>query len=176
MKRLLWYLNQISDGSTKTFRYSVKENEKIVQKEIYDGECVEIRLKPNGEPTGDREYIRREPAYWQNGISYTFDRTNRLSPDRPTVTAAIPAERLGICASDMTVAAADYCLRRIKPYFHEFRSSHANCTVCSKSAFASSWIKYQPSTKISSASPALCSLAPGRAISERAIEYASSWL
>jgi len=95
-----------------------------VQKEIYDGECSVIYLKPSGEVDSDREGVRREPTYWRNGISYTFDRTNRMALDRPTVTIAIPVEQLGI--ADFTAAAADFCLREVAPYFERVNTEYAN--------------------------------------------------
>jgi hypothetical protein len=67
-----------------------------VQKEIYDGKCAVTYLKPGGEVASEREGVRREPTYWRDGISYTFERTNRMALDRPTITIAIPATRLGI--------------------------------------------------------------------------------
>lgn len=125
MKRLLWYLNQITDNNTTTFRYTVVVDGNPVQKEIYDGECAETYLKPGGEVlNSDRLEIRREPVYWRDGISYTFERTNRMALDRPTVTIAIPVERLGI--TDFTSAAADFCLRRIAPYFEKVNTEYAN--------------------------------------------------
>ena len=124
MKRLLWYLNQITDNQTTTFRYQTTDNGNPVQKEIYDGECNVIYLKPGGDRDGDREGIRREPVYWRDGISYAFERTSRTAPDRPTVIIAIPADRLGV--KDCTPAAADYCLRAIAPYFDRVNAQYAN--------------------------------------------------
>ena len=124
MKRLLWYLNQITDSNTTTFRYTAMVDGKPVQKEIYDGECTVTYLKPNGDVDGEREGIRREPTYWQDGISYTFERTNRLAVDRPTITIAIPVQRLGI--KTFTPAAADFCLREIAPYFEKINAEYAN--------------------------------------------------
>lgn len=124
MKRLLWYLNQITDTETTTFRYTVSVDGSTVQKEIYDGECIVTYLKPGGDAVSDRTGVRREPIYWRNGISYTFERTSRLALDRPTITIAIPVERLGIC--DLTPAAADFCLRQIAPYFDAVNSEYEN--------------------------------------------------
>ena len=124
MKRLLYYVGRITDNATTTFRYAVTEDGRTVQREIYDGECTVIHIKPNGEPDNDHEGKRREPVYWQSGISYAFDRTNRMALDRPTVTIAIPADKLGI--GDFTTAAADYCLRTIKPYFEDINAEYAN--------------------------------------------------
>lgn len=125
MKRLLWYLNQIADTETTTFRYTVIAEGSPVQKEIYDGECEVIYLKPSGEVlNADRMGIRREPTYWRDGISYTFERTSRMALDRPIITIAIPVERLGIC--DFTPAAADFCLRQIAPYFDRINAKYEN--------------------------------------------------
>ena len=115
LKRLQYYLDRITDNKTTTYRYNETVDGRPVQKEIYDGECIVVYIKPNGDQDGDRTGIRREPTFWHNEVAYTFDRTNKLSLDRPTVTIAIPADMLGI--TDFTPAAADYCLRSIKPYF-----------------------------------------------------------
>lgn len=124
MKRLLWYLNQITDNDTTTFRYTVIVDGSPMQKEIYDGECGVTYLKPGGEAASEHEGIRREPTYWRDDISYTFERTNRMAFDRPTIIIAIPAERFGIC--DFTPAAADFCLRKITPYFDKVNAEYAN--------------------------------------------------
>lgn len=125
MKRLLWYLNQITDTDTTTFRYTVMVDGSPVQKEIYDGECAVTYLKPGGEVLNpDRIGVRREPTYWRDGISYTFERTNRLMLDRPTIIIAIPTERLGIVQD--TPAAADFCLRKIAPYFERVNTEYEN--------------------------------------------------
>lgn len=116
MKRILHYLNQITDNSTTIYRYTVIEDGRPAQKEIYDGECAVAR--------GERFGVRREPTYWQDDISYTFERTSRMALDRPTVTIAIPTERLGIY--DFTSACADFCLREIKPYFDDVNAEYAN--------------------------------------------------
>jgi len=95
-----------------------------VQKEIYDGECIVTHLKPNGDPVSERQSVRREPTYWRDGVSFAFERTNRMALDRPTVIIAIPVERLSI--QNYTPAAADYCLRRIAPYFDGINKQYAN--------------------------------------------------
>jgi hypothetical protein len=124
LKRLLWYLNQITDTDTTTFRYTVMVDRNPVQKEIYDGECIVTYRKPGGEAASERTGIRREPTYWRDGISYTFDRTNRMALDRPTITIAIPVDRLNIM--DYTVAAADFCLRKIATYFELVNKEYEN--------------------------------------------------
>jgi hypothetical protein len=100
------------------------ENGEPSQREIYDGACGVIFLKPGGEADGERTGIRREPTFWQNDISYTFEKTNRTALDRPTVTIAIPVKQLGI--NKLTPAAADFFLRVIKPYFDEINAEYAN--------------------------------------------------
>ncbi len=124
MKRLLWYLNQITDADTTTFRYTVMVDRNPVQKEIYDGECIVTYVKPGGEAASERTAVRREPTYWRDGISYTFDRTNRMALDRPIITIAIPVDRLNI--TDNTVAAADYCLRKFATYFERVNKEYEN--------------------------------------------------
>jgi len=129
LKRLRYYLDRITDNKTTTYRYNQVVDGKPVQKEIYDGECVVIYIKPNGDRDGaddGRTGIRREPTFWHNEIAYTFDRTNKLSLDRPTVTIAIPVNLLNIAA--FTPAAADYCLREIRPYFDAINAGYANRT------------------------------------------------
>ena len=123
-KRLRYYLDRITDNKTTTYRYNDIVEGKLVQKEIYDGECVEVYVKPNGDVDGDRTGTRREPTFWHNEIAYTFDRTNKQALDRPTVTISIPVSMLEI--TDFTPAAADYCLREIKPYFDAINAGYAN--------------------------------------------------
>lgn len=127
-KRLQYYLSRIMDNKTTTYRYNDIVDGKPVQKEFYDGECVEVYVKLNGDidGSGDRTSIRREPTFWHNEIAYTFDRTSKQALDRPTVTVCIPVKMLGI--TDFTPAAADYCLRAIKPYFDEINEGYANRT------------------------------------------------
>jgi hypothetical protein len=109
---------------TTTFRYTVMEDGQSVQKEIYDGECRVVFVKPGGALDKEETGVRREPTYWQNDISYTFEKTNRLSVDRPTVTIAIPCDRLDF--KTRTPAVADFCLRTIKPYFDKINAEYAN--------------------------------------------------
>ncbi len=123
LKRLLYYLNQITDSNTTTYRYNIKENGVTVQKELYDGECNAVHLKPGGE-AAEHVGVRREPAYWQNGISYFFERTNRLALDRPTVTVCIPCHKLNI--DQFTTAGADFCLREINTYFNYANKLYEN--------------------------------------------------
>lgn len=125
MKRLLYYLNQITDANTTTFRYTTVADGQPVQKEIYDGECDVVYLKPGGEVLNpDRMGVRSEPVYWRSGISYLFERTNRMALDRPTITIAVPVKLLGI--TSFTPAAADFCLREITSFFSALNEEYAN--------------------------------------------------
>ncbi len=116
MKRLLYYLNLINNNATATYRYTIMEEGRPVQKEIYDGECAVAR--------GEHFATRREPTYWKDDISFAFERTNRTALDRPTVTIAIPAVLLKI--DTFTPACADFCLRAIKPFFEDINEKYLN--------------------------------------------------
>ena len=123
-KRLRYYLDRVTDNKTTTYRYNVKVDGRLMQKEIYDGECEVIFIKPNGERDKEFPGLRRDPTFWYNDIAYTLERTNKMSLDRPTVTIAIPVSLLGITA--LSPAAADYCLRAIRPYFETINAQYAN--------------------------------------------------
>jgi len=118
-------MNHITDTDTTTFRYTVIADGKAVQKEITDGECTVVYIRPGGEAF-DNTGMRWEPTYWQNGISYTFAGTNRMALSRPTVTVAIPVTMLGIDATTATTAAADFCLRRYAECFISVNEGFAN--------------------------------------------------
>jgi len=132
---------------------------KPVQKEIYDGECIVVYIKPNGDPDGeDRTGIRSEPTFWHNEIAYTFNRTSKLALDRPTVTIAIPVKMLEI--SDFTPAIADYCLREIKPYFDEINTSYANRSRPDRDN--GKFILQDPGSKVMVRNTAFFSLVPAK--------------
>ena len=158
LKRLRYYLDRITDTKTTTYRYNVVVDGRPVQKEIYDGECVVVYVKPNGEQDGDRTGIRREPTFWHNEIAYTFDRTSKLALDRPTVTVAIPVDRLAI--TDFTPAAADYCLRKIRPYFEAVNAGYANRSR--PDSDNGKFILYDPGSKIMVRNAAYFSLVPAK--------------
>ena len=158
MKRLRFYVDRITDNKTTTYRYNDIVDGKPVQKEIYDGECVEYYVKPNGEPDGDRAGIRREPTFWHNEIAYTFDRTNKLSLDRPTVTIAIPVQMLGV--ENLTPAAADYCLREIKPYFDAVNAGYENRSRPDREN--GKFILHDPGSKVMVRNTAYFSLIPAK--------------
>lgn len=157
-KRLRYYLDRITDNKTTTYRYNEIVDGKPVQKEIYDGECTEIPLKPNGDVDGkgDLVFIRREPTFWHNGIAYTFERTNKLSLDRPTVTIAIPATMLNV--TTFTNPVADHCLREIIPYFDKINVKYANRSRPDKDN--GKFIMHAPSSKVIMRNTSYFSLIP----------------
>jgi len=148
LKRLRYYFDRIkaTDNRTTTYRYTVaavdgdgrkykgkvgKDGDlvqqgklqdfkvEMVQRDLYDCECLvsfEGRL--------DRSETWRIPTFWDDGIAYTLDRTNKLVPDRPTITISIPVEKLGI--ESPTIGAADFCLRAITSYFEAINAEYAN--------------------------------------------------
>ena len=149
LKRLRYYFDRIkdTDNRTTTYRYTIaavdgdgrrykgkvgKDGDLIqmgklqdfkvqmVQRDLYDCECHTTFA--GREPEIFEK--RREPTFWDNGVAYTLDRTHKLVPDRPTITISIPVEKLGIEAP--TLGAADYCLRRITPYFEAINAEYAN--------------------------------------------------
>lgn len=157
-KRLRYYLDRITDNKTTTYRYNDIVEGKPVQKEIYDGECVEVYVKPNGDIDGDRTGTRREPTFWHNEIAYTFDRTNKQSLDRPTITVSIPASMLGI--TDFTPAVADYCLRQTKSYFDAINAGYANRSRPDRDN--GKFILHEPGSKIMVRNTAYFALTPAK--------------
>ena len=112
MKRLIYYFGQIQISSLTNLKM------------IYKGECVVWYKKPNGEDDSDLPGEKNDNVYWEDDMNYKIEPTNRMALTRPTITISIPVKRLGI--TDFTPAAADYCLRRIKPYFDEINAEYAN--------------------------------------------------
>jgi len=108
------------DKKTTTYRYSTNVGGRPAQKDLYEGECHVIYAGRSPDNFG----VRREPTFWHNGIAYTIERTHKLAIDRPTITIAIPTEMLRIASA--TPAAADFCLRAVKPYFEAINEGYAN--------------------------------------------------
>ncbi|MDR0445445.1 MAG: ABC-ATPase domain-containing protein [Oscillospiraceae bacterium] len=110
MNRLNKIMNTGMENTTKTYR------------EMYDGK-ISYHIVGKIEAEFDND-----PTYWHrdNEISYTIERTHKLALDRPSVTLAIPAEKLGIEA--FTPAAADFALRSLKKHIDDlntpFNSRH----------------------------------------------------
>lgn len=117
LKRLLYYLKQMENDTT-TYRYY--DQCANTQKDMYDGEVImNFPPKSNGDMLEPEK--QPDPKYWNSEISYELERTNKLAPDKPTVTVSIPAEAVGIddCLVESETfnrAAADFCLRAIKPF------------------------------------------------------------
>ncbi|MCL2363766.1 MAG: ABC-ATPase domain-containing protein [Defluviitaleaceae bacterium] len=152
LKRLRYYFDRIknTDNRTTTYRYTVaavdgdgrkykgkvgKDGDlvqqgalqdfkvQMVQRDLYDCECV-VTFAGRTDPPRVESW--RVPTFWDDGVAYTLDRTNKLVPDRPTITIAIPVEKLGI--DTPTLGAADFCLRAITPYFEAINAEYANRT------------------------------------------------
>ena len=157
MKRLHHYLNCITDQNTRTYRYAGTEDGRPIQREIYDGYCAVVRVKPGGdmmEGTG----TRRDPTFWRDGISYTFDRTNKEALDRPTVTVSIPVTMPGI--EEFSPAAADFCLREIAPYFEKYNSEYFNRTR--PDSDNGRFILYQPGSEVLQRNAAYFAMRPAK--------------
>lgn len=100
LNRLYKYMLQMENGTT-TYR------------EMYDAD-ISYYVAGKIAPEHDND-----PTYWHRDgeISFTVARTHKLALDRPSVTVAIPAEKLGI--GDFTPAAADFALRSLKKHIDE---------------------------------------------------------
>lgn len=90
--------------------------------EMYDGQYI----IPGGCEANPGAFAISEfdPTYWRNDVFYAIDATHKLAQDRPSVTIGIPADTLGI--DDFSPAAADECLRQLKPYFDDLNSELYN--------------------------------------------------
>ena len=148
LKRLRYYFDRIknTDNRTTTYRYTVaavdsdgrkykgkvsKDGDllqqgklqdfsvQLVQRDLYDCECYVSFAGRD-----DRSETWRVPTFWDDGVAYTLSRTNKLVPGRPTITIAIPIDKLGI--KTPTLGAADFCLRAITPYFEAINAEYAN--------------------------------------------------
>ena len=157
MKRLLAYLNAIDEQNTLTYRYTAMEDGRPVRKEIYDGECTVVHVKPGGD-TLENTSVRREPTFWDSVISFSFDRTHKEALDRPTVTVAIPVTLLGI--EKFTPAAADFCLREIAPYFERFNAEYFNRTR--PDSDNGKFILYAPGSEVLPRNAAYFSMRPAK--------------
>lgn len=118
VKRLLYYLKRMEENTT-TYRYYDPVTHS--QKDMYDGEML-VHFPPKSDGSELEPEIQHDSRFWNDDISFELSRTNKLVPDKPTVTVAIPAEKLRIDeqrieSEAMRKAAADFCLRAIKPYF-----------------------------------------------------------
>ncbi len=103
MKRLKNFLLSM-DNNTSTY------------KEMYEGRLVV--------PDVPVPVITTEPLYWYGDLSVYIETTNKNEKDKPTLTWYIPTALLGI--EECSVAAADYCLRRLAPYIDKLNEEIYN--------------------------------------------------
>lgn len=101
----------------------LKMNEKsITFAEVYDGAYV-IPACCEANPSAF-SILENDPTYWQDNVFYEITATHKLAQDCPTVVIGIPCDILGI--NDFSPAAADFCLRQIKPHFDALNSELYN--------------------------------------------------
>lgn len=84
---------------------------------MYEGPMLVI-------PLAGPSYEDYDNTYYSNSIAYKIERTNKLALDKPTITIQIPTDLFSIKA--YTIAAADYCLRALKPYIDKLNSALYN--------------------------------------------------
>jgi len=94
--------------------------------EMYDGKMVVV-------PTTNQEpWDEYDNKYYRGQIGYKIDYTHKRAQDKPTVTICIPTQLLGLdlffenANKDITVAAADFCLRAFAPYINALNSELYN--------------------------------------------------
>ena len=63
--------------------------------------------------------------YCDYGIGYVIERTNKLALDKPTITIQIPIDKF-FGFNYQTIAAADFCLRAIEPFFDALNNELEN--------------------------------------------------
>ncbi len=80
----------------------------VTYKEMYEG--VLIMILPNDQDP----IVEYQSIYYNDNIGFQVDISNKLAQDKPTVTAMIPIENLGI--ESISDSAADFCLRSFAPY------------------------------------------------------------
>lgn len=109
---------------------SLRQDE-VNYSQLYDGKIHMIAKEGSKEPPMNHS----EPIYWEDGIYYKFERTNRLEPSKPTITIGIPIKKLNITeglvngktkVSQRGIPAADYCLRDFKKYLEELNEGITN--------------------------------------------------
>jgi predicted ABC-class ATPase len=95
----------------------MEEKDTRTYRQMYDGELTYYIYPTDPEPQYDND-----ATYWHNDneISFTIERTHKLALDKPSVTVAIPAEKLGI--ERYTPAAADFALRSLKKHIDELNA------------------------------------------------------
>ena len=109
---------------------SLRQNE-VTYNQLYEGRIHLLAKEGSKElPTN-----HSEPIYWEDGIYFKYERTNRLEPSKPTITIGIPIKKLKIAeglingktkVSQGGIPAADYCLRDFKKYLEELNEGITN--------------------------------------------------
>lgn len=98
------------------------ENDTHTYKEMYEGKVfAQINT---GKQILEHLEEHFDTTYWSDEIGYFFEMSHKMKKDKPTVTVQIPLERLGI--NEITVAAADCCLRAFVPYVEELNAKNDN--------------------------------------------------
>lgn len=104
----------------KRILLSLRQDE-VTYNQLYEGK-IHMLVK---EGSKELPVNHSEPIYWNDGIYYKFERTNRLEPSKPTITIGIPIKKLNISeglingktkVSQRGIPAADYSLRDYKKY------------------------------------------------------------
>ena len=86
---------------------------------MYEGPISIVDQSGANYPDFDSTY------YCDYGIGYVIERTNKLALDKPTITIQIPVD-VFFEFNYQTIAAADFCLRTIGPYFDALNSELEN--------------------------------------------------
>lgn len=109
---------------------SLRQNE-VTYNQLYDGKIHMIAKDGSKELPMNHS----EPVYWENGIYYKYERTNRLEPSKATITIGIPIKKLHIAEglingkskiSQGGIPAADYCLRDFHKYLEVLNEGITN--------------------------------------------------
>lgn len=109
---------------------SLRPNE-VTYSQMYEGK-IHMLAK---EGTKELPTNYSDPVYWENGIYYKYERTNRLEPSKPTITIGIPIKKLKIAEglidgksklSHGGIPAADYCLRSFGKYLEDLNEGITN--------------------------------------------------
>ena len=93
------------------------DNKTSTYREMYEGPIFIV-------PEEGIPYEDSDNVYYDDSIGYKITRTNKLALDKPTITIQIPVDLIGI--RKCSIAAADYCLRSLKPYIERINDSLFN--------------------------------------------------
>lgn len=128
LKRLKYYFRQMEE-STATYSYKMPGGDK---NDIYDGFLYQVIEKHDGSTTEFPEKIS-DSTYYEGENSYTLEKPDKLSIDKPIVKISIPIDESlpdlcskiipdetnelpRECVGEIKNAAADFCLRAFLPY------------------------------------------------------------